>query len=362
MEVINFVVFPDKTEQLNQYLKAGNCSSILVIKNELVYPDDALLSYLKQLKENQVNVYVDIHNVDASCPQKIIDIELLVKDMVNLGIDGFVVSDMDLETLNVVKSLAGEERKIFFECKVESEIYRVYREKSNLKAKYRHIDIDDKDNWRNLIDKVEGIRVLKPSIIGLGLLQIFNTQVIEAVFVSTGEYHMFMALKKEKGIDYFGEWTRMLSMCGCEYIFIPMDFQDDFRWPIWKKHDSEVLERIVNDINNNLGSLIFEIDEGYIKWQDGCGDETLYCCPGNICKHSKINVMKLYEKLKKLGLNSTVRINGCREGCIHKNTEIDIVCTLGGPIVHFNSLNENVLSEAKIISNVFEDELNRREK
>lgn len=117
--------------------------------------------------------------------------------------------------------------------------------------------------------------------------------------------------------------------------------------------DGNQLQNIVDLINNENNVLVF--NKNRIEILKETVDTQYYFCPGNMCKHSKMNVLKLVEKFENMDFQKTVCINACKENCIRKNADLSITCTVGG--IHAENTNLNSEELDKIMKK-FDDERN----
>lgn len=119
--------------------------------------------------------------------------------------------------------------------------------------------------------------------------------------------------------------------------------------------DGNELQSIVDQINS--GNKILIVKENRLELVKESEETQYYFCPGNICRHSKMNVLKVVEKLENMGFKGTTSINACRENCIKKDTDISITCTVGGICAENMHLNNEYFDD--VIRN-FDEERKRK--
>ncbi|OGI07976.1 MAG: hypothetical protein A2Y40_06590 [Candidatus Margulisbacteria bacterium GWF2_35_9] len=103
------------------------------------------------------------------------------------------------------------------------------------------------------------------------------------------------------------------------------------------------LQKIVDKLNTGY-KLDFVDNSLFLNRKDISG---IYYCPGILCKHSKMNVLKLAEHLNLLNNNKRIIINACRARCLQIKCDLEIICTLEGYIFENRTLDEKSLIEIK---------------
>ena len=116
--------------------------------------------------------------------------------------------------------------------------------------------------------------------------------------------------------------------------------------------DSEQLQNIVESINHDEKVLLCHDGEFFIE-PSSCSQ--FYVCPANFCRHHKMNVWKIVEKLQSIGFQGTSCINGCRNNCICKETDLSITATVGGISIVSHKLSPIMLE--KLITSFDEERM-----
>lgn len=107
----------------------------------------------------------------------------------------------------------------------------------------------------------------------------------------------------------------------------------------WK---GEQLQNIVDKINIGY-KLDYSNNSLYLDSQYVNG---ICYCPGVLCKHSKMNVIKLNEHLNNFN-NYRIIINACKAQCLKMQCDLEIICTLDGCIFENKTLDEKKVNEIK---------------
>lgn len=303
----------------------------------------------------EVKVYFDLHLQRKS---ESIDIPLsdqeesLLRQYLTLDVEGFVISDMNHELTNFIIQNVNGKIDIFFEYKLESDIYSVYRDKSGLKHRYNHVDSINTKLLDDLHSK--GIKVVfKPAFRMAEILK-YGSEYFDAVFISTGEAEMLSMHEQYRNIHYENEILNSYSVAGFHYVFLPFSFiHDRFQWTIGVPASSAVLEEIVRQINTGEFYLKTNSSGKTISLEPLSCPQIVYC-PGDICPHSKISVLKLVSALHNLQITSNVCINACRERCIQREDCIQMIGTIGGLYVHSSIKADE--SDAEKINNMLAEE------
>lgn len=363
-KIVYTYVYRDCNEFFLKFVKnRAEQISVLIINNNLNANDNCFRDFLLELKyAGNVEIYLDVHSENNKDFYSLSSQNLKsIEDFLTLPVKKYVISDMCFGTLDCLMKNGVSGKDIFFEYKLESKIYNVFREKNKLMHEYLHAPIDDEELYNKILDYSCKI-VYKPALLtssrlGMHISKIGTSDV--AVFVSRGEIDMFHLLKQKYGIDYFYELLNQYMLLGVEAIFVPYEYYaENNKWLNDVRINSVSLQQIVDKVNKQC-SLIDYREDSFIL---GDNKYKVFTCPGGLCSHEKISVKKIYEKLLKYNPDIKIVINGCRERCISVNCDLEIVCTIGGPKVICNNSDLHIKYIEKLINGMFDEERNRTEK
>lgn len=361
INIVYCYVYSDDNKAFLDFLPTIGRISVAIINNNLRLDDCNFQDFLTEVHSIEgVDLYLDVHSNNsedyhALSPDNIELIEYLTI----LPADKYVISDMNFKTLDCLINKGIQREDIYFEYKIDSSIYDVFKTKCKLEHSYIHAEIGEETLLQEISNSLCNI-AFKPALLSstkVGKYIANCGSERSTVFFSKGEYEMLEMLRQRYGIDYFGELLDSFESLGVKNIFVPYTnglYKTSYRNDVIA-HTAK-LQSIVDLVNENQYSISNTSD--YLELEKG-SEANIICCPGSICPHVKINVKKMAEKLAEYIDDTKIVINGCRERCIKNECDLEIICTLGGPSILKHSDDNRICKVERQIFDVFEEERQR---